>query len=163
MTGDHNATEEDDNWLDGRAVACPSCGQSLWRVVRSPFYDSWLFYCDRCPKCAEVSYYDDKVKAIHEALLAKADAAFQSQAMYRAIERCLAACDCGGRFSMSAGRRRHQCHAVVLAGPEADGIDLWPHWPGADFGDPTPEEEKAWEAFERAYVKTRELWRHGDP
>jgi len=158
MTGDRSAAE-DDNWLDGRAIVCGSCRRSLWRVVRSPFYDSWLFYCDRCARRADVSYYDDKVKAIHEALVAKGETAFQSEPMYREIERCLAPCDCGGEFRMSADRRCHDCHAVVLAGPDAEALDVWPHWPDADFADPTPEQEKEWEAFELAYVKSRDLWR----
>jgi hypothetical protein len=162
MAGDQNAAEDDDNWLDGRAIVCHRCGRSLWRVVRSPFYDEWLFYCDRCPKRAEVSYYDAKVKAIYEALAAKADTAFQSERMYREIEQCLAPCDCGGQFRLSADRRCHDCHAVVLAGTDAAGIDVWPHWPSATFAEPTPEQEKEWQAFDQAYMKSRELWR-SDP
>ena len=163
MTGNRSGEEEDDNWLDGRAIGCPRCGRSLWRVVRSPFYDSWLFYCDRCPRRAEVSYYDAKVKAIYEALAAKGDTAFQSERMHGEIERCLAPCECGGRFRMSADRRCHDCHAVVLAGPDAEGIDVWPHWSGADFADPTPEEEKEWRKFESAFIRTDGLWRLREP
>ena len=161
MTGDRNATEEDDNWLDGHAIACPSCERLLWQVVRSPFYDEWLFYCDRCPKRAEVSYYDHTVKAIREALAAKGHKGDQSEHLHREIEERLAPCECGGRFRLSADRRCHDCHAVVLAGPDTE-MDVWPHWPGADFDEPTPEQEKEWESFELAYIKKRELWR-GDP
>jgi len=150
----------DDNWLDGRAIVCQSCQLPLWRVVRSPFYDSWLFYCERCPKRAEVSYYDNAVTAIQHALATGGDSVpLQSERMYREIERRLAPCDCGGRFRLSAGRRCHGCHAVALAAPAADELDLWPHWPGSDFSDPTPEQEKEWREFELVYIRSDGLWR----
>lgn len=164
MTGDRDAAKEGDNWLDGRAIVCVSCVRSLWRVVRSPFYDSWLLYCDQCPKRAEVSYYDNEVTAIQHALATGGDSVpLQSARMYREIERRLAPCDCGGRFRLSADRRCHGCHAVVLVGSDADGIDLWPHWSGADFGDPTPEEEKEWGEFESAFIRSDGLWQPREP
>ena len=150
----------DDNWLDGQAIVCPSCQLPLWRVVHSPFYDDWFFYCDRCPKRAEVSFYDAEVKAIYDAFVAGGDSQFQSERMHREIERRLAPCDCGGQFRMAADRRCHRCHAVVVAKHDAHGIDIWPGWCGSDSDDdPTPEQEKEMQDFERAFVKTENLWR----
>jgi hypothetical protein len=158
MGESHKSGDQDDNWLDGRAITCQSCQAPLWRVIRSPFYDEWLFYCDRCPRRAEVSYYDSEVKAIHDRFIAMGDKQFQSERMHREIERRLAPCDCGGQFRLLADRRCHKCHAVVVAGDEG-AIDVWPDWPGSDLEHPTPEQEQEWREFEAAFVKKdANLW-----
>ncbi|HWE18887.1 MAG TPA: hypothetical protein VG758_17150 [Hyphomicrobiaceae bacterium] len=154
------ASEQDDNWLDGHAIACPSCQLPLWQVVHSPFYDNWFFYCDRCSRRADVSFYDAEVKAIYDAFVAGGDSRFQSERMYREIERRLAPCDCGGQFRKSADRRCHGCHAVVLAGANADDIDLWPHWPGAQLDELTPQQEREMQEFEKNFVRSESLWQH---
>jgi hypothetical protein len=157
MTGGHQSRGENGNWLNGEAIACRSCNLPLFRVDHSPFYDSWFFYCDRCPKRVDLSYHDPEVTAIYDNLVARGHNAFQSDRMFAEIERQLAPCECGGQFRLSAERRCHRCNAVVLVGGDAYGVDVWPL---SSLDEPTPEREQEWQDFEFAYIKHNNLWRH---
>ncbi len=143
----------DENWLHGEKVICPECGEALYRVDHSPFYDEIFLYCDRCPIHVEVSYYDPVYSQMTDAF-----SVFEDR--LRAIEDRLKPCTCGGRFRFAAPRRCLTCHAPVIVGDSA-GVDLY-FWTGLklpDAPEPTSERMRAEEARLIPYARTRDLWR----
>jgi hypothetical protein len=145
----------DDNWLEAEAVACPGCGGRLFAALHSPFCDDYRLYCDRCPRAAEVSFYDPVCKAAVDEL---PDGRTWEQTM-AAVEPLLRPCACGGRFRGDAPRRCPACSAVV---PAAARKDLSPYT-GCEDGsrDPTPEEQAAYDRFEAAFIRREQLWVEG--
>ncbi|HXD88748.1 MAG TPA: hypothetical protein VN641_19820 [Urbifossiella sp.] len=146
---------DDDNWLEAEVVACPGCGERLFAVIHSPFCDDHRLYCDRCPRAAEVSFYDPVCMAVVDKL--PADRTWE-QTM-AAIEPLLRPCACGGRFRGDAPRRCPSCATVV---PAAARKDVSPY-AGCEDGsrDPTPEVQAAYDQFEAASIRREQLWAAG--
>lgn len=153
-------TPSGDNWLDARNLACPHCQTALYAVIRSPMYDEWQLYCDRCANRVEVSYYDPVTQRIGDELSAAhpTGSAHRTIAHLRAIERRLKPCSCGGRYYHDSPRRCHACHGVVLA--DAPDTDLWHAVYGidADERDLTDEEAAIAAHFEVTHVRRDDIW-----
>jgi hypothetical protein len=146
-----NAVDGDDNWLNGQQLRCPECGEELYLIDHSPFYDGYYLYCDRCPKRVDVSIYDPVMR----------DAPSVSYSELMAWIECrLRPCDCGGSFRHDAPRRCHQCGTVLSGVDPADGVDVWPG-DGSMFH---PGNEAAMDAFAARFIRgsasgtPAELW-----
>jgi hypothetical protein len=152
-------TPSGDNWLDARNFACPHCQEPLYSVIRSPMYDEWQLYCDRCPHRVEISFTDPVAREVADALGVQPlpGGAFAISHL-RAMETRLKACSCGGRFRHDAPRRCHVCHNVVLA--DAIDTDLWPGVYGIDAEErDLTDEEMAFAAqFETTHVHRADIW-----
>jgi hypothetical protein len=75
-----------------------------------------------------------------------------------AIEPMLRACSCGGRYRDAAPRRCFRCNAEVIIDDPA-GVDLWPCFGHEDQNrDPTEAEQEKYDAFEREFRRTDDLW-----
>lgn len=136
------------DWLHPAQISCPSCSAALFTVDRSPFYDDWVLYCDRCPRRAEVSFYDPVVVALGNVSAAE---------RFGEIERRLRPCACGGRYLFSAPRRCVTCSCVVLDGRAY--VDIWPAvYSIPDDRDPTEAEEREVVAFEDKFIQRLNLW-----
>src|SRR5262249_29333407 len=134
---------EDDNWLHGAKVVCPSCGQALWRVDHSPFYDEDFLYCDCCPIHAEVSFYDPAYTAVAR------DFPRFTEAFRRALEGRLKPCSCGGTFRYDAARRCLACHSPVIV-DDPSGVDL-SFWSDLLLSDGSDWTDELMEAEERRH------------
>lgn len=147
MSDDH-----DSNWLHAAVIACPSCSTKLYRVDRSPFYDSDHLYCERCPKSAEVPWYDPIYTS-----LAKVVSRSDTERFRDAVEALLLACDCGGSFRYAAPARCLACGAIAVPA----GVDLHPYsaWCDAPETEPTEAELAAEDAFRAAFIRDKNLWR----
>jgi hypothetical protein len=146
---------EDDDWLHGAKVICPSCGQALWRVDHSPFYDEDFLYCDQCPMHVEVSFYDP----VYDALAR--DFPRGNVASLRAVEARLKPCTCGGTFRYDAARRCLTCHApVIVENPAGINLAFWADlYPSSDGSNWTDERMKAEERRHAPFTSTEDLWR----
>lgn len=152
--------QEVDNWLHGEVFPCLACQEALFRVDRSPFYDSYRLYCDQCANCVEVDYYDPVTKALAERIRGEAPVApgwERTVAVLRSIEQRLKPCSCGGQYRYDAPRRCPFCLAPVLM--DEPGVDLWPgyFWVEED-AEPSPEQTAQAEAYMEAHVRDRDLW-----
>lgn len=138
------------NWLNATRVECPHCRASIFQVDRSPFFDSWRLYCGSCARSVDVSYYDEVVREMAKKLRS------DRPELLAEVEHRLRACDCGGSFSMAAPRRCHQCNTIVVT--DAD-VDLY-SWVGPELGDrdPTDAEVKAFDQYQRDFVRSRSIW-----
>lgn len=137
------------HWLEPESIACPSCSASLFRVGHSPFYDSWFLYCDRCPRRAEVSFYDPVVSQLGD---------IPATDRFHEIERRLRPCSCGGQYQFLAPRRCTTCAAIVLG--DGESVDLWPGFlSGPQDREPTESEQNAVDDFEATHVQRGSLWR----
>jgi hypothetical protein len=120
-------TQDESNWLDSKTIECGQCGQKLHWLWHSPMYDVTFFYCTKCPKRVEVSYYDTFVIQLDKLVLKESNDVENTDraAKYHAlIEQHLAECECGGRFEYAASRRCLKCFAVL---PQSEpGRDVWP-------------------------------------
>ncbi|HEX6121736.1 MAG TPA: hypothetical protein VFY89_01185 [Ktedonobacterales bacterium] len=148
-----------DNWLDARSLACPHCQTALYAVIRSPLYDEWQLYCDRCANRVEIRYDDPIAQRLGDELSARSGAsAHRTIAHLRAIETRLKPCSCGGRYHHDSPRRCHACHGVVLA--EASDTDLWHAVYGidADERDLTAEEAATAAHFEATHIRRADIW-----
>jgi hypothetical protein len=137
------------NWLHGEHICCPACQADLWRVDHSPFYDEAFFYCDACPRHAEVSYYDPQYS----------DAAADEAARIHRVEARLKPCVCGGHFRFDAARRCPTCWKPVIV-DDPEGVDL-SHWePFMDEGalDPSEEELEHAQQKDEQFCRTDDLW-----
>jgi hypothetical protein len=153
------STPSGDNWLDARSFACPHCQEALYSVIRSPLFDEWQLYCERCPRRVEISFYDSVARRIGDALSAyPLPAGERAVTHLREMERWLKPCVCGGRFRHDAPRRCHVCHNVVL--DSASDTDLWPAVYGVDAEErDLTEGERAYAAqFEAAHVRRHDIW-----
>jgi hypothetical protein len=151
------ADESVDIGLHYETVECPTCHTQLDRVDRSPFSDDFDFYCDNCASRVEVSLYDPVVSVIEQTLPPTIE---RSQGvLQRAIEERLHTCDCGGHYRHDAPRRCHHCNTVVIH--DEPRVDLFPHIYdfAYNYRDPTPKEQAQFDAWERAYVRRRDIWR----
>jgi hypothetical protein len=147
---------DDENWLHAEHIACPHCGEDLYRIDHSPLYDDSLLYCDQCANRVEVSLSDPVVTA----LAAERPA---PDALLRAVEERLAPCACGGRFRDDAARRCHACLAPVIAG--APAVDLWPGFVdlGGEEEEPAEEVAARINAFDAAHIRRHAIWRDMPP
>ena len=147
--------EENAEWLRPAVITCPGCGVRLYRVDHSPFCDDDRLYCDRCPRCVEVSWYDDVYQRIEKAVpTGRKD----YELFMPVVESMLRACRCGGRFRYAAPRRCFACSAVVV---EEAGVDLSPYsaWCDDRDRDATDDEQAAYDEFVKAFVVGDEPWR----
>jgi predicted nucleic acid-binding Zn ribbon protein len=133
------------NWLHAEHLRCPACYADLWRVDHSPFYDEAFFYCDTCPRHAEVSYYDPQYR----------DAAADEIIRIHEVEAHLKPCVCGGHFRFAAARRCPTCWTPVIVEDPA-GIDLFYWEPFLD--EDAPELEPAAQKIQHL-ARTDDLWR----
>jgi hypothetical protein len=148
-----------DNWLDARTLGCPHCQTPHYAVLRSPLYDEWQLYCDRCPNRVEIRHADPVAQWLGDELSARAGApVHRSVAHLRAIEKRLKPCSCGGRYRHDAPRRCHECHGVVMA--DAPDTDLWHMVYGidADERDLTDEEAAIAARFEATHIRRDDIW-----
>lgn len=116
----------DSNWLDMRKIRCQSCEKILTWVLWSPFNDGHIFYCSRCPRRLEVSYYDKFYKSLQEQVgrSGDGDEADFLNAIHL-VEQYLRACSCGGEFRYEAKRRCVHCHTVVCDDASRDEPVAW--------------------------------------
>jgi hypothetical protein len=140
------------NWLHGEHVRCPACQADLWRVDHSPFYDEAFFYCDTCPRHAEVSYYDPHYS----------DAAPDEAARIHRVEAHLKPCVCGGRFRYNAARRCLTCGTpVIFADPAGIDLSYWEPFLEEDAPDPPEEELDGAAQKMEQFARTDDLWLDG--
>lgn len=152
----------DDNWFNANVFPCPHCGAQLFRVDRSPMYDEYHLYCDRCPNSVEVSYYDDVCLRLGKERLADVqDVEHREAAMRDLIEQQLRPCDCGGSYRFNVARRCFSCHQPVVE--DEPWVDLFPSINGVELEgrDPTPAEQDLYEQFVAEYIRTRDIWKPG--
>ncbi len=145
---------EDDNWLHSAKVICPSCGQELYRVDHSPFYDDDFLYCDRCPIHVEVSFYDPVYTAV------EGEVSRFTEAFRRAVEARLKPCLCGGTFRYDAPRRCLACHTpVIVEDPRGIDLSFWSDLYLSDGSDWTDELMEAEERRHAPFTRTDDLWK----
>ena len=147
---------EGNNWLRPSVITCPDCGIHLFRVDRSPFDDHYRLYCDRCPKQAEISFYDAGMNAIRDAIV-KQNRNIDHSSLMQGIESRLNRCVCGGSFRAGAARRCYHCKAEVVTDSGVD-VSIYTGCEDQQDRDPTPEEMTAYETWLAEYVRTSDLW-----
>jgi hypothetical protein len=154
---------EEENWLHGEQIECPSCHQLLYRVDHSPFYDEHFLYCDRCPIRVEVSYYDPVYTHVYKDVRQTHTQPQEDEyrVLMRAVEARLKPCRCGGRFLHDASRRCLTCSTPVIT-ENTSGIDLF-RWHDTLLPDSTgltdealQEEEERWRS---QFLRTEDIWR----
>jgi hypothetical protein len=147
---------DESNWLDAKIIECGQCGQKLYWVLHSGFYDEDFLYCSRCPKRVEVSRYDETATRVTKLLPERTRARLKEwiQKYFSLIEENLAPCDCGGKFSYWAPRRCLRCAAVL---PQSEpNRDLWPPEGANENFDP----ERDPSSFPlNSLVKSGDIWR----
>lgn len=140
------------NWLASTRLRCPQCQEDLWSVVHSPMLDSLSFYCDSCPRHAEISYYDSHYEA---AVTSTAEWRMQIQLLESQLKPCV----CGGHFRFNAARRCLTCGFPVIRDNPA-GIDLWYWEPFLAEESPDPSDKELERAEQRidGLARTADLW-----
>jgi hypothetical protein len=149
---------DEEGWLRPRVIACPQCATRLFRVDHSPFDDAYLLYCDRCPRAAEVSFYDPGMDRVRRELTRENIPDPGYEALMRGIEARLLPCSCGGRFRHDASRRCFHCGAEVVTGEP--GVDLSPYTGCEDQQDrdPTDEEQAVYDRFVAEFIRKEGHW-----
>jgi hypothetical protein len=138
---------------ESKRRTCRKCGQRLLLLKPSPFQDGYYFYCELCPRRADVSIYDAVYNRIEAAARREhgsraVDAAFFELVM-PAVERRLSACRCRGHFRFPAALRCLSC-GETLEGLSSDNYNVWFPIGEKDLG----EEEEA-----RGLIKNERLWK----
>ena len=142
--------------LDPQIIQCPQCGQKLYWLLHSGFYDEDFLYCSLCPKRVQVSRYDERAARIRKLLPEPTKDTLKDwvQKYFSLIEENLAPCDCGGRFSYWARRRCLRC-ATLLPQSEPNR-DVWPPQ-GADENF-NPERDPSSFPMD-SLIKDQNIWR----
>ena len=144
------------NGLDPQIIECKNCGQRLYWVLHSGFYDEDFLYCSKCPKRVEVSRYDENARRLRNQLPQPSEEELKEwiQKYFLLIEEHLAPCDCGGRFAYTALRRCLRCSAVL---PQSEpNRDVWP----PEDADENFDRERSVSSIPRErIVKRGDIWR----
>jgi hypothetical protein len=147
----HWDESQDGNWLNGRVISCPRCGEAFLRIDHSPFYDCYYLYCDQCPRRVDVSTYDALVLAAVDAHRASGSLSYEN--VIAEIEPRLTGCECGGAFRDDSPRRCHLCGSALGDEDGWSGIDVWPH--------DASEEQIA--AFCEEFIREDDIWSPASP
>jgi len=147
---------DESNWLDAQIIECGQCGQKLYWVLHSGFYDEDFLYCSRCPRRVEVSRYDENATRVRKLCPEPTKEGLKEwiQKYFSLIEENLAPCDCGGKFSYRAPRRCLRCAAVL---PQSEpNRDVWPPEGANENFDPARDAP----SFPlNSLVKSGDIWR----
>lgn len=146
------AEDSENTWLESKIISCPDCKTKSYAVERSPFYNSWHLYCEKCPKSVEISYYDPQIKKLRSEITEN-----DSEALFDLIEQCLLKCDCGGKFKFNSPRRCFHCQIILTDKSNIDisiytGCEVPPR-------EATEAEQELFDEFEKKFVRRDELWK----
>lgn len=140
---------------ESKIIECEQCGQRLYWIRHSGFYDEDFLYCSQCPKRVEVSRYDANATKFRKQLPDPTKEGLKEwiERYFSLIEENLAPCDCGGKFSYWAERRCLRCAAIL---PQSEpNRDVWP----PEHADENFDERDATSFPMPSLIKTENIWR----